>query len=108
MTAYNLHGRLTSLVLAVVSGLGWTAPSCSSDLGPRADEVLPPLLAIYRQLHAAPELSYQEEKTARLLATHLRRFGYDVHTGIGRYDRPGPRSGWLVAQRRGTDCTRAH
>jgi hippurate hydrolase len=46
---------------------------------------LNPLLDTYRQIHANPELSLYEEKTAELAATALRNAGYQVQTGIGGY-----------------------
>ncbi|RLQ21438.1 amidohydrolase [Seongchinamella sediminis] len=41
------------------------------------------LLAHYRHLHSHPELSLQEEQTARYLARELSSMGYAVSTGIG-------------------------
>ncbi|MBT2517020.1 amidohydrolase [Streptomyces sp. ISL-90] len=41
------------------------------------------LEATYRDLHANPELSFQEHRTAGIVADQLRSFGYDVTTGIG-------------------------
>jgi amidohydrolase len=46
---------------------------------------LPSLAAIYRQLHATPELSGQEEQTSALVASELRSLGYAVTDRIGRY-----------------------
>ena len=37
----------------------------------------------YRHLHQYPELSHQEHTTAVAVAERLRRFGYEVHEGIG-------------------------
>jgi hippurate hydrolase len=37
----------------------------------------------YRELHAHPELSLQEEKTAAFVAKRLREAGYEVTTGVG-------------------------
>ncbi|NKY86358.1 M20 family metallopeptidase [Nocardia veterana] len=37
----------------------------------------------YRDLHAHPELSHQEHRTAGLIADKLRSWGYDVHQGVG-------------------------
>lgn len=45
------------------------------------DGMLPGLEALYRDLHAHPELSFAEHRTAAELARGLD--GYDVHTGIG-------------------------
>jgi hippurate hydrolase len=40
--------------------------------------------ALYRDLHSHPELSFQEHRTAGLVAEHLRDLGLEVTTGIGR------------------------
>ncbi|MGV2861940.1 M20 aminoacylase family protein [Achromobacter sp. ESBL13] len=43
-----------------------------------------PEYAQWRQdLHAHPELSFQEHRTAELVAAKLRQWGLDVHAGIG-------------------------
>jgi amidohydrolase len=39
--------------------------------------------ALYKDLHAHPELSHQEHRTARCVADELRRCGFTVQTGIG-------------------------
>lgn len=45
------------------------------------------LVATYKTLHAAPELSHYEEKTATFFATQLRAMGYTVTEHIGKYER---------------------
>ena len=45
--------------------------------------LLPDLEALYTDVHAHPELSMQETRTAGLAAEHLRKAGYDVTAGIG-------------------------
>lgn len=42
------------------------------------------LVAIRRDIHAHPELGFQETRTSNLVARMLRSLGYEVHTGIGR------------------------
>ena len=37
-----------------------------------------------RDIHAHPELGFQEERTSDLVAQKLTRFGYEVHRGVGR------------------------
>jgi hippurate hydrolase len=37
-----------------------------------------------RDLHANPELGFEEHRTAALVAERLRSFGIEVHTGLGR------------------------
>jgi hippurate hydrolase len=41
------------------------------------------LEALYKHLHAHPELSYQETNTARRVAAELRQAGFDVTEGVG-------------------------
>lgn len=47
------------------------------------DRIARDALALYRQLHADPELSGTEERTAAVFADTLRRAGFDVTTGVG-------------------------
>jgi amidohydrolase len=42
------------------------------------------LAGIYRDIHAHPELAFQETRTAGIVAERLRDLGYDTATGIGR------------------------
>lgn len=46
--------------------------------------LLPDLEALYKDVHAHPELSMQETRTADLAAQHLRDNGYEVTTGVGK------------------------
>src|SRR5205823_8104509 len=45
--------------------------------------LLPDLEALYKDVHAHPELSMQETRTSNLAADRLRHAGYEVTTGIG-------------------------
>jgi hypothetical protein len=47
-------------------------------------DLLPQLEKLYTDIHAHPELSLQETRTAKLAAEHLRAAGYEVTTGIGK------------------------
>jgi amidohydrolase len=47
-------------------------------------KLLPDLEALYTDLHAHPELSMQETRTAGLAADRLRAAGYAVTTGVGK------------------------
>src|SRR3954447_20425814 len=48
------------------------------------DRLSPDLEALYTDVHAHPELSMQESRTASLAADRLRAAGYDVTTGVGK------------------------
>ena len=43
------------------------------------------LLSTYKALHAAPELSHREEKTSAFVAGELRKLGFTVTEGIGKF-----------------------
>ncbi|WOI45473.1 M20 aminoacylase family protein [Acidovorax sp. BLS4] len=46
-------------------------------------DLLPELIALRRDLHAHPELAFQERRTAGIVAQSLRLLGLEVHEGIG-------------------------
>jgi amidohydrolase len=52
-------------------------------LEPDLQPLLPDLERIYKDIHAQPELSMQETRTAGIAADRLRQAGYDVTTGVG-------------------------
>jgi len=45
--------------------------------------MLPALETAYKDIHAYPELSMHEHRTAGIAAKHLQNNGYDVATGVG-------------------------
>ena len=56
------------------------------------------IIAWRRDFHMHPELSYEEHRTAGIVAEHLEQLGMSVQTGIGKTgvvgviegDKPGP------------------
>ena len=60
-----------------------TTPAAADPLSDAVRGDLPSLMEIYRDLHANPELSMQETRSAGLLAAEARRLGFEVTTGIG-------------------------
>ena len=48
------------------------------------DSLLGDLESVYKDLHAHPELSMQENRTAQLAADRLRASSYEVTTGVGK------------------------
>jgi amidohydrolase len=69
-----------------------------SEIDRRTAAVLPSVIEWRRDIHQHPELSFQETRTAGVVAAHLRSLGLDVKTGVGgngvvgvlRGGRPGP------------------
>jgi len=48
-------------------------------------EKLPALVALYKELHAAPELSLHEDKSSARMALELRALGYEVTEKVGGF-----------------------
>ena len=44
----------------------------------------PKLDALYKDIHAHPEIAFQEEKTAAKLAAEMRALGFDVTEKVGK------------------------
>jgi len=57
-------------------------PAGAADI-PGLAALEPELEALYKDLHAHPELAFHETRTAELLASRVRALGYDVTTGVG-------------------------
>jgi hippurate hydrolase len=74
--------------------MGWAAGASLLAFGAipaQADELrdavaadLPKLVELYRDLHANPELSFQEVETAKKLAARARAMGFEVTEGVGK------------------------
>jgi amidohydrolase len=77
-------------------------PSLANDPGPAlaamAERLAPRLVALRRDIHAHPELAFEETRTAGIVAAELARLGIVHRTGVGRTGvlgviegaRPGP------------------
>jgi amidohydrolase len=87
---------LIALVLAMP--LRAQVSRLSTEIDRRAAQVAGKVLAWRRDIHAHPELSNRETRTAELVAKHLRGLGLEVRTGVAhtgvvavlRGGRPGP------------------
>lgn len=73
---------LFTLAAALFARPAVAAPGDSLAAAVKAD--LPSLLTIYRDLHANPELSFQEKRSAGILAAEAKKLGFQVTTGVGR------------------------
>jgi amidohydrolase len=72
-------------------GILWTSIFCSAVAFAQetpqslADNELPSLLTIYKDIHSHPELSGHEERTASFIAKELRAAGCQVTEHLGKY-----------------------
>src|SRR3954464_15318299 len=68
--------------MVMTADAGTHAPVHGALPGP-SDGLLAELEGAYKDIHAHPELSMQETRTAGLAAAWLRRHGYEVTEGVG-------------------------
>lgn len=62
---------------------GHAAPALANPVDDRIAAEMPSLMALYRDLHAHPELSLQEKATAAKLARLVKPLGFTVTEGVG-------------------------
>ncbi len=53
-------------------------------VSPEVEKLVPNLIDLRRDFHRHPELGFQEERTARVVAERLKHLGYTVRTGVGK------------------------
>ena len=82
----SLHVRRALSLSFLAGGLCFLATELQGqEMSTLVDRQSANLLATYKSLHAAPELSHHEEKTSALLAGELRAAGYAVTEHVGVY-----------------------
>lgn len=86
---------LTATLLLLVCLAATT--NAQQALDPMIDQQIGSLVATYKTLHAAPELSHYEEKTSMFFAKELRELGYTVTERVGKYAKPEWTSYGVVA-----------
>jgi hippurate hydrolase len=77
----------TCFLLFVFIFLAAAGVNAQQSLDNLLDRDIASLVATYKTLHAAPELSHHEEKTATFFAQQLRALGYTVTERVGKYER---------------------
>jgi hippurate hydrolase len=75
---------MKTLLLTAALAASLAAPARADTLSDAVRKDMPSLLALYRDLHASPELSMQEVKTSARLAAEARKLGFQVTTGVGK------------------------
>ena len=91
--------RPSTLVASVLFALSATAASAAESTQQVTQSLLPDITAWRRDLHQHPELSNREQRTSKFVAAELKKFGYDVRTGIAhtgvvgvlKGGKPGPK-----------------
>ena len=73
----------TAMPLLTLAMLLASAPVRADPLGEAVAADMPGLTAIYRDLHAHPELSFKEGRSAGIMASEAKKAGFTVTTGVG-------------------------
>jgi amidohydrolase len=89
--------RTRTILLTFLCTFTAVSAAAQQSLDALIDRDITSLLATYKMLHAAPELSHHEQKTAAFLAGQLRGFGFTVTERVGKYESPEWTSYGVVA-----------
>jgi amidohydrolase len=88
----------TKFLLGFIFGLAIsTSAFAQQSLDNLIDRDIASLVTTYKMLHAAPELSQHEEKTAAFVASQMRALGFTVSDRVGKYAQPGATGYGVVA-----------
>ncbi len=71
------------LAVLTAFALAGTAPAIAQSERAAIAADMPSLMAIYRDLHANPELSLEEVRSAGIMAAEAKKAGFTVTTGVG-------------------------
>src|SRR6516225_4308582 len=79
-------GASLLLIGSVAAGTAAELPGVTREaVQSRIEKEYPDLFELYKQLHSHPELSFQEVQTSARMAEELRKAGFEVTTGVGKY-----------------------
>ena len=82
-----MNRKLIATVAALCALLALPQAAASGDTPPLRQRIqadMPGLMATYRDLHANPELSFQEHRSAKIMADAARKAGFTVTEGVGK------------------------
>jgi amidohydrolase len=71
------------MVWTGVAALALAVPATAQTLGGEVQKQMPSLMKIYDDLHANPELSFMEVRSAGILAAEARKLGFEVTEKVG-------------------------
>ena len=86
---------LAGLAMVALATASWAGPARADPLHDAIAADMPALMEVYRDLHAAPELSGREVKTAAKMAKQVRALGFEVTEKVGK-------TGVVAVMRNGT------
>src|SRR3546814_13369582 len=66
-----------------IAALALAMPAAAQTLGEQVKAEMPSLVDIYADLHAHPELSFHEVRSAGILAAEAKRLGFEVTETVG-------------------------
>ena len=75
---------LKNILLTAIALGALSSPAHADEMRDEVTAGMPQLMELYRDLHAHPELSFEEVKTAAKLAKRMRALGFDVTEGVGK------------------------
>ena len=71
------------ILAALLLASAMLSPAAAQELNQAIGRDMPELMALYRELHANPELSMQESRSAERMAAEARALGFTVTAGVG-------------------------
>jgi amidohydrolase len=84
MTTLSLRPLvIAATVLCAALGAQAQNTALNAQVKPLVDSMYPALDALYKDLHANPELAFQEVRTAGVLASEMRKLGFEVTEKVG-------------------------
>src|SRR3546814_14066671 len=75
--------RVVRNVLLAAAMTSMAMPAAADPLADAVRADMPALLALYRDFHRNPELSFREKQTAARLAAEIRKSGFQLTEGVG-------------------------
>src|SRR3546814_840287 len=78
------HMRSHLLAAALLCLMTTTTPAHADALSDAVQKDMPSLITLYKDLHAHPELSMHETRTAAKLAAEAKKLGFKVTEGVGK------------------------
>ncbi len=100
----NMRRILLFAVSAILAGVGLPV-AAQSNLDQKVDSNINDWVGTYKYLHEHPELSTEEKATSEMVASALKKMGYEVTDHFGRYEDGSSAYGVVAVLRNGSGPT---